>query len=85
MILRAANNCAFSFTVVHLANREFIRGGYFVFGEDLGDDDAFEFSCDFLDAFNFEAEHGQALRQLLGRRIEIHVLLEPIECDFHRS
>ena len=51
--------------------------------EDLGDDDAFELAADFLDALDFEAEHGEPLGQFLGRPVEINVLFEPVKGDFH--
>ena len=36
-----------------------------------------------MHAFDFDAEHGEPFGQFLRRPIEIDVLLEPIESDFH--
>jgi hypothetical protein len=57
--------------------------GHLVAGEDLRDHDALELAGELLDAFDFEPEHGEALRELLGRPVEVHVLLEPVLGDFH--
>ncbi len=54
-----------------------------VAGEHLGDHDAVEATADGLHTFDLESEHGQALGQILGRPVEIHVLFEPVEGDFH--
>ena len=51
--------------------------------EDLRHDDALELAGELLHALDFEAEHGEPLGQFLGRPVEIHVLLEPVERDFH--
>jgi len=51
--------------------------------EDLRHDDAVKLAGDFLHTFDFEAKHGQPFGQFLGRPGEIHVLLEPVECDLH--
>ena len=47
------------------------------------DDDAFELAGDFLNAFDFESEHGEPLGQFLRRPVEINVLFEPVKGDFH--
>ena len=56
-----------------------------VLGDDLGDDDAVEFAAGFMDALDFEAEHGKPLGQLFRRPVEINVLFEPVKGDFHLS
>ena len=83
VILCAANNGAFAFAIVDLANGELVRAGHGVAREDLGDDDAVERAGDFLHALDFEAEHGEPLGQFLGRPVEINVLFEPVKGDFH--
>jgi hypothetical protein len=49
----------------------------------LGDDNTFKLAANFVDAFGFEAEHGEPFGQFLGRLVEINVLFEPVEGDFH--
>ena len=85
VVLRAANDDAFAFAIVDFADGELVRAGHRVAREDLGDDDAFELAADFVDAFGFEAEHGEPFGQFLGRPVEINVLFEPVEGDFHRD
>ena len=82
-ILRTANDLAFALAIVHAAKRKFVRIGMSIAGDDLSDDDPFKFPADFVDAFDFEPEHGQPLRELLRRPIKIHVLFQPIKGDFH--
>src|SRR5262245_47632139 len=49
----------------------------------LRDDYPFEFATNLIDGFDFDSEHGQTLGELFGRPIEIDVLLQPIQCNFH--
>src|SRR5688572_16913864 len=51
--------------------------------DDLRHDDALELAAKLLHALDFEAEHGEALGQFLGRPGEINVLLEPVERYLH--
>ena len=83
VVLRAANDGALALAVVDLADGELVRAGHVIVREDLGDDDAVEFAAGFVDALDFEAEHGEPLGQLLGRPVEINVLFEPVKGDFH--
>ena len=85
VILRTANDGALGPAVIDFADRELVRAGHFVPGEDLGDDDAFEFAGEPLHPFDFEPEHRESLGQFLRRPIEINVLFEPVERDFHRA
>src|SRR6266849_139779 len=52
-------------------------------GDDLRHDDALELASDLFNAFDFNPEHRQPLGQFLRRPLEIYILLEPIESDFH--
>src|SRR5260370_11012022 len=54
-----------------------------VAGDDLRHDDALELASHFFNPFNFNSKHGQSLGQFLRRPIELHVLPEPVESDFH--
>jgi hypothetical protein len=81
--MRAANDDALALAVVDLADGELVRAGHGVAREDLGDDDAVELAAGFVDALDFEAEHGEPLRQLFGRPVEINVLFEPVKGEFH--
>ena len=83
VVLCAADDRSLAPAVIDLADRQLVRSGHFVFGEDLGDDDAFKLASDFPDAFDLEAEHGEPLGQDLGRPVEINVLFEPVKGDFH--
>lgn len=55
----------------------------FVSGDDLGDDDAFEVGGMGFDAFDFEAEHGEAFGEFIGGPVKVDELAEPVESDFH--
>src|ERR1051325_9075665 len=82
-IVRTADDLAFAFAVVDAAKRELVSVWVFLAGEDLGDNDAVEIAAKFLNAFDFDAEHGEPFGQLLGRPVEIDVLFEPVKGDFH--
>ena len=82
-ILRAANDLALAAAVVDAAEGKFVGIGMFVAGEDLGDDDAVQFAADFLHALDFEAEQGETPGQFFGGPVEMDVLPEPVESDFH--
>jgi hypothetical protein len=84
-ILRAANDLAFARAVVDLAERKFVRTRMLVARDDLRHDDAVERAGNLLHALDFEAEHGEPLDRLLDGPIEINVLLEPVQGDFHRQ
>ena len=83
VVLRAANDDALALAVVDLADGELVRAGHGVAREDLGDDDAVELAAGFVDALDFEAEHGEPLRQLFRRPVKINVLFEPVKGEFH--
>jgi hypothetical protein len=81
-ILGAADNLPFSAAILDAAERKFVGVGMLVAGKDLGDDDAVEFAAAFIDALDFQAEHGQALGKFLRVPGKIDVLFEPVEGDF---
>jgi hypothetical protein len=81
----AANDLAFTGSVVDTADREFIGVGMGIAGEDLCDDDALEIADERMDGFDFEAEHGEAFGEVGGRVLEVDVAPEPIEGDLHQN
>src|SRR5437016_5629397 len=81
--MRAANNLAFSGAVIDPADREFVGIRMFVTSNHLGDHDAFEFAAQLLNALHFDSEHGQTLGEFFRGPIEIDVLSEPVQGDFH--
>jgi hypothetical protein len=83
MVRRAADDGALALAIGDAVDGKLIRAGDLVFGEHLPDDDALELTAEPLHALDFEAEHGEPLREFLGRPIEINVLLEPVKGDFH--
>ena len=83
MVRRAADDGALALAVGDAVDGELVRAGDLVLGEHLPDDDARKLAAELLHALDFEAEHGEALRELLGRPVEINVLLEPVKGDFH--
>ena len=82
-VVSAADNLPFAFAVVDAVEGKFVRVRVFVAGDDLRDDHAFEGAGDFLNAFDLDPEHGQPLGEFFGRPVEIHVLFQPVQCDFH--
>ena len=49
----------------------------------LGHDDTLEIASNLLDSFDFNPEERQTFREFLDGPIEVHILLEPIDRDFH--
>ena len=47
------------------------------------DDDARKAAAQVLDALGLQAGHGQAVDQLFGRRVDVHVLAQPVQRDLH--
>ena len=77
-VLRPADDLALALAVIDAADGELVGVGVLVLGDDLGDDDAFEFAAELLHALDFDAEHRQPLGEFFGRPIELDVLLEPV-------
>ena len=63
-IVRAADDLPLALAVVHPANGELVGIRMLVAGDDLGDDDPFEFAAEFLDAFDFDARAWSAARRV---------------------
>ena len=82
-ILRPADDLPLALAVIHPANGELVGIRVLVFGDDLGDDDAFKLAAELLHAFDLDADHRQPLGEFGGGPIELDVLLEPVKGDFH--
>ena len=85
MVLRPAHDGALAFAVIDSAHRELVRAGHLVATEDLRHHDAVELAGQRAHVLDFESQHRELLRQFSGRPVEIDVLFEPIERDFHRG
>ncbi len=82
-ILRPADDLPHALAVIHHADGELVGIGVLVLGDDLGDDHALELAAELLNALDLDAEHGQPLGQFGSRPVELDVLFEPVESDFH--
>ena len=84
-IINGLVDLPFALPIIHAAKRKLVRIRMFVARDDLRHDDAIECTSKPLHTLDFEAEHGQAFGRLFRRPIEIHVLFEPVQGDFHRD
>ena len=82
-ILRAADDLPLAPAVLDAAHRELVGVGMLIACNDLRHHDAVTFAADFDHAFDLDSQHGQPLGEFRGRPVEIHVLLEPVQCNFH--
>src|SRR6266446_1290746 len=84
-IMSAADDLPLALPIVDTTKGELVRVRMFVAGDYLRDHYPFKFTFQLLHALNFNAEHRQPLGQFFRRPIEIDVLFEPVEGDFHVS
>ena len=82
-ILGTTDNLPFTDAISDPAHRQLVGVGMFVAGNDLGHDDTLEIASNLLDSFDFNPEERQTFREFLDGPIEVHILLEPIDRDFH--
>ena len=82
-ILRAADDLALALAIGDPAKGELVSIGMLVLGNDLGDDDAFEFAAELFGALHLDTEHGEPLGEFGRRPIELNVLFEPVKGCFH--
>ena len=70
---------------VHLADGKLVRVGMLGAGEDFAHDDVFEFRrAGGLHALDLEAEKRDGAADLFDGSVEGHVILQPVQGDFHR-
>ena len=82
-ILGPADNLSLSRAIMNLTDRKFVGIRVWLGFDDLCNHDPFVASSDLFNAFHFEAKHGQVFDQFFQGPIEIDILFQSINGDFH--